>query len=161
MRRSLLIGLFLVVCAAAWAVPARPGRLRYIQPDGSTVLLQFHGDEYAHWVTDAEGRTVEKGEDGFYRMVPFSHRPRVTRSRTVPRAASTNFGDRKVLCVLANFTDSTFVVENPHEAFYNLLNQPGYSANDGTGSVRDYYIDNSLGQYRPEFDVKAGSIPKR
>ena len=62
-----------------------------------------------------------------------------------------------MLCIIANFTDSTFVVENPKEHFFNLLNQPGYSENGAIGSVRDYYLDNSWNGtesvYRPQFDV--------
>ena len=40
-----------------------------------------------------------------------------------------------------------------NKLFNDLLNQKGYSANGGTGSVRDYYRDNSYGQFDPEFVV--------
>ena len=165
--KKLLISL-LALCGAAvmaFAVPALPGRYLYRQPDGTVLTLQNHGDEYFHWTTDAGGRVVEKGADGFYHAVdPGLHQNRV---RQASRASMgrrsiwssyndppvTNFGDRKVLCIIANFTDSTFVIDNPRERFTNLLNQEGYDYNGAIGSVRDYYMDNSNGLYRPVFDV--------
>ena len=50
-------------------------------------------------------------------------------------------GTQKLLVILANFSDT-----NPsysRDAFDNYMNQPNYN---GTGSFRDYYLENSLGQ---------------
>jgi M6 family metalloprotease-like protein len=60
-------------------------------------------------------------------------------------------GTRKGLVILANFTDKKFV--NTKTAFENMLNQEGYTGNGGTGSARDFYIDNSAGKFTPEFMV--------
>lgn len=158
------ISLLFAVSAIALAIPARPGSRTVRQPDGTTITLTLHGDEYCHWVTDANGTIVEKGEDGFWRAsgktVP-QHRTALGRRNIGLRAKwssydtapETNFGDRKILAILVNFTDSTFVIDDPRTRFDNLLNQPGYSENGGYGSVRDYYIENSHGLYRPHFDV--------
>ncbi len=158
------ISLLFAVSAIALAIPARPGSRNVRQPDGTTITLTLHGDEYCHWVTDANGTIVEKGEDGFWRpsgkTVP-QHRTALGRRNIGLRAKwssydtapETNFGDRKILAILVNFTDSTFVIDDPRTRFDNLLNQPGYSENGGHGSVRDYYIENSRGLYRPQFDV--------
>lgn len=163
--KKILTTLLLVLSASlvALAVPANPAKYKYTQPDGTVIVLQNHGDEHFHWTTDANGRIVEKGEDGFYRPVASAvhearrraalGRPRPAAWSSYETAPETNFGDRKILCIIANFTDSTFVIDNPRESFSNMLNQEGYSANGAIGSVRDYYIDNSMGQYRPQFDV--------
>lgn len=163
--KKILTILLLVLSASfvALAVPAHPAKYKYTQPDGSVIVLQNHGDEHFHWTTDESGRIVEKGEDGFYRAVDsaaYEARRRAAAARPRPNAWSsyetapaTNFGDRKILCIIANFSDSTFVIDNPRESFSNMLNQEGYSANGAIGSVRDYYVDNSRGQYRPQFDV--------
>lgn len=154
--------LVLSVSFVALAVPAHPAPFRYTQPDGTVLLLRNHGDEHFHWTTDESGRIVEKGEDGFYRPVDSAvhearkraaRRPRPFAWSSYETAPETNFGDRKILCIIANFTDSTFVIDNPRESFSNMLNQEGYSVNGAIGSVRDYYVDNSQGQYRPQFDV--------
>jgi len=59
----------------------------------------------------------------------------------------------KVLIILVNFSDVQFVTPSPNTAFANLLNQEGYSTNGATGSVRDYLMASSYGQFRPTFDV--------
>lgn len=160
-----ILVLVLGVWVTALAVPAHPGKYRYTQPDGSVVVLQNHGDEYFHWTTDAAGRVVEMDADGYYRPVdPSVHQARVRRASqaAIGRRASwssyetapaTNFGDRKILCILAEFSDIAYTVDNPNAKFTAMLNQTGYSDGGAIGSVRDYYIDNSGGKYRPEFDV--------
>lgn len=57
------------------------------------------------------------------------------------------------LVVLVEFTDVQFTVENPKEYFTRQLNEPGFSDYRGKGSALDYYIDNSNGLYKPQFDV--------
>lgn len=37
--------------------------------------------------------------------------------------------------------------------FERWLNEPGYAVDGGTGSVKDYYRDNSMGQFVPNFTV--------
>ncbi|ADQ79093.1 M6 family metalloprotease domain protein [Paludibacter propionicigenes WB4] len=62
-------------------------------------------------------------------------------------------GSPKSLVILVNFSDKSFVTSTPQISFTNLLNQNGYSANGGTGSARDYFHDNSMGVFNPQFDV--------
>lgn len=62
-------------------------------------------------------------------------------------------GSPKSLVILVNYSDVSFVTPNPNQAFTNLLNQEGYSANGGTGSARDYFKAASFGATSPEFVV--------
>ena len=62
-------------------------------------------------------------------------------------------GTPRSLVILVNFSDNNFKVTAPNTAFTNMLNQPGYSANDATGSAKDYFKDNSMGSFNPQFDV--------
>lgn len=62
-------------------------------------------------------------------------------------------GSPKTLVILINFADKKFVTPNPQEAFWRLLNEPGYSENGATGSAIDYFKACSQGQFVPEFDV--------
>ncbi len=57
----------------------------------------------------------------------------------------------RYLVLLVNFKDVSFVKTNAD--FSNQLNQTGYSQNGATGSVKDYYTDNSMGKFSPQFDV--------
>lgn len=163
MKKIVLSMIVAVLAVSAWAVPADPTPYKYVQPDGSVIVLRNHGDEFFHWTTDELGRVVEKGADGFYRPSNRSFAAMAAQARqqrAVHKAWSsyenppeTNFGDRKVLCIIANFSDSTFILPDPKQHFTNMLNQEGYDYNGAIGSVRDYYIDNSRGLYRPQFDV--------
>ena len=159
------IGLVLGSAIMALAAPANPGPYKVRQPDGSVILLTLHGDEFCHWMTNQSGIIVEKDPDGFWRpsgKAIAQYRTPLQRSAQIQARAKwssydnppvTNFGDRTIPALLINFSDSTFVVDDPKTRFHNLLNQEGYSENGGYGSVRDYYMDNSLGQYRPSFEV--------
>lgn len=62
-------------------------------------------------------------------------------------------GDQKSIAILVNFSDNEFSSEDAHDYFHRLLNEEGFSDYGSIGSVRDYFIDNSLGQFTPSFDV--------
>lgn len=53
-------------------------------------------------------------------------------------------GQRKLLCILIGFPDKAFTKSK--EDFQNLFNQEGYNTDNATGSVRDYYLENSYNQ---------------
>ena len=171
MTKRLILALF-ALCAGfqvMTAVPARPGKFTYTQPDGTKIVLQRFGDEWNHWTTDASGHLVVKGADGFYRTATFTESSLSARRRSVARirrslasrarlraraeGLSLTKGVRHIPVILAAFSDAAFTVESPAEKFDNLLNQEGYSYDGATGSVRDFYVDNSHGAFTPVFDV--------
>lgn len=59
--------------------------------------------------------------------------------------------ESRYLVILVNFSDCAFQFTS--QDFDAWLNEPGYSANGGTGSVKDYYRDNSMGLFVPDFTV--------
>ena len=59
----------------------------------------------------------------------------------------------RIPCILVEFTDIKFEDEEVTGYFDSLLNAEGYSEGMATGSVRDYFRDNSLGAFTPVFDV--------
>ncbi|HEY6915253.1 MAG TPA: M6 family metalloprotease domain-containing protein, partial [Paludibacter sp.] len=76
-----------------------------------------------------------------------------TTAATTPQKTFPLTGSPKSLVILVSFSDLGFITSNPKTAFTNLLNQKGYSANGGTGSAKDYFRDNSMGVFDPQFDV--------
>ena len=166
MMRRLLLSLLLLAAAAAkaMAVPASPAAIRYRQPDGSHVTVQMHGDEFYHYASSG-GKVVELGSDGFWREAakPSPARARQLRMEArrnrkapwmMPRAGSRiSLGEKHFLVLLVEFKDLSFSVADPAGAFSRLLNAEGYSENGGTGSVADYFKDNSSGAFCPVFDV--------
>ena len=157
------------------AVPALPGPFTRTLPDGRKITLQLHGDEFRHWMTDASGQVVKEDGRGF--IVPSSMAEtetllgggaEVNRTRT-GRLESTRRMMRRAAparasvpalhfpLILVQFPDLPFSVAETDElvwkAFDDLANEVGYSANGGTGSIHDFYVDNSLGQTDFYFDV--------
>ncbi len=150
------------------AVPAKRGLIQRVQPDGSTIMVQVHGDEWFHYVTDEKGNILEENESGY--MVRSSATTiaalqekmamaqavkdwTASRRQEEMMLASKVSGSPKIPVILVQFSDKQFTISNPKTAFTNLLTQRGYSANGGTGSVLDYYEDQSRGAYSPEFVV--------
>lgn len=167
MRRILAALIALVLgAAAANAVPATKQIIKYRQSDGSIISLRLHGDENYHYITSGE-KVVALGEDGMFHP---SAKPRYDsekimqrrarleqshkRARSSRRAADPlSIGEKHFLVLLIEFSDLRFTVPDAQAAFSAMLNEPGYSANGGTGSAADYYKDNSNNKFRPVFDV--------
>ncbi len=74
--------------------------------------------------------------------------PRTDRASRMPAATT---GDVKRLVLLIQFSDVKF--QYSQSDFNNMLNQEGYNYNGTPGSARDYFMDQSNGQFRPSFDV--------
>ena len=47
------------------AAPARRGPITVLQPDGKTITVLLHGDEWCHWTTDLDGNLLVTDERGF------------------------------------------------------------------------------------------------
>ena len=47
------------------AAPARRGPITMLQPDGKTITVLLHGDEWCHWTTDLDGNLLVTDERGF------------------------------------------------------------------------------------------------
>ncbi|HRU87102.1 MAG TPA: M6 family metalloprotease domain-containing protein [Tenuifilum sp.] len=60
-------------------------------------------------------------------------------------------GNRKLICILMGYKDKAFT--KTQSDFNNLFNQVGYSTGGATGSVKDYYLENSWGQFNLTVDV--------
>lgn len=77
----------------------------------------------------------------------------LSRSVSAPRMVKSNAETKEseYLVILVNFKDKAMNFKN--EDFTKWLNEPGYSVDGGTGSVKDYYRDNSMGQFIPNFVV--------
>ncbi len=62
-------------------------------------------------------------------------------------------GKRKGLVILVNFKDKAMASIHTQEEWYNFFNQKGYTKNSNSGSVHDYFSEQSYGLLDLEFDV--------
>ncbi len=171
-----LAGIIILSIAGIVALHAKPayrGPLNYVQPDGSEITVYQHGDEYFHWTTNASGEWIAKDSQGKYVPVPALTEEQISARRKSSRrnapaamqqATPINLAPRG-LVVLVNFTDVQFRAENNLTVMRDMHNGDHYShsytyTDRGTaysvkaeGSARQYFIEQSCGQYQPHFDV--------
>jgi M6 family metalloprotease-like protein len=60
-----VLAVSLLVSNTALAIPAYPGAVHEVQPDGTRIELRIRGDEHFNWMEDANGFTVVQ-QDGWY-----------------------------------------------------------------------------------------------
>ncbi len=60
---SVLIGLS---ATGLWAVPAYPGIIDVLQPDGTTLQIKMTGDEHFHYSTTTDGYLVARNAEGYF-----------------------------------------------------------------------------------------------
>ena len=77
------------------------------------------------------------------------------------RAAQYDYSNFKGLVLLVEFDDKSFSRDDYHDIINGMINDVNYTGytntnnrkENFTGSVRDYFSDNSGGKFNPEFDV--------
>lgn len=175
------IKLYLTACllvlglSCAHAVPAKKGVKRTIKlADGTSVVAELKGDEFAsYWqaddgkcyVQDIDSRTFkitdkaqvvnrglakrQKANDE--RIKRFSKRGS---KREITGAFSHFTGTKKGLIILVNFKDVKFGRTHTRAMFDNIANKKGFTNSLGfKGSVKDYFLAQSNGQFELDFDV--------
>lgn len=141
-------------------LPAPDGALHYAVADASGILRC--SDVTAHNAdarTDEE-RTLLAGLDKelIARLAVDMASQSATRTarQRIPAQMVTTFpttGSPKALVLLIEFQDIKFTTPDAHMAFSDLVNKPGYDHNGATGSAFDYFRENSMGVYTPDFEV--------
>ena len=160
MKKFLLCLCAIAFSASLWAVTATPYPFTVTQPDGTTITVRLHGDEYHSYYTTEDGTPLRRLDNGFFiedytvkeNFASIAAQRRASAIR--PRQEATTFplqGQPKSLVLLVGFKDVPF--EQSLEDFNNLLNQSGYDYNGATGSCRDYFIAASDSVFQPQFDV--------
>lgn len=213
-RSLFAIALLLIIATAeVTAVPVYPFPKKMTQPDGTSITIIGHGDEFFSYMTTTDGYTIVKGEDNAYRYaimsgdnavatdilahdvdsrsadekafiaanaegLHFDNNVFATASRRAraqfdtpdtpgtPEAplSNPNFNKEKFrgLLILVNYKDCKLRLgDNSNEEYTRMMNELNYTGFQDpkmgfqryTGSVRDYFNDNTFGQFAPEFDV--------
>lgn len=81
------------------------------------------------------------------------------RAKTLARAQEYDYENFKGLIILVEYNDQDFSRDNYADIIDDMVNQPDYAGYDDTaegrftGSVRDYFYDNSDGIFAPQFDI--------
>ena len=161
MRKTLIISILSIVYIPLFAVPAYRGPYKITQADGSEKTVYVHGDEHFHYMTDAEGTWLKWQDNKLVSAEALSADEIVSRREASPMrvmqrkreaANDINLAPRG-LVILVNFSNLSFAESNTREEFDRMMNEPDYTYQGATGSVKDYFRAQSFGMYDPIFDV--------
>ena len=149
----------------------------YTTADGYTILKTGNGYEYAQKVNghlepsgvlahNANARSAQEKQllshTDTYLVDQQATAEAISNKKKAPqRAEQYDYHNFRGLIVLVEYTDMSFEINNPHEFYDQMVNQKDYKGfydNDGnwvpcTGSLRDYYYDQSGGLFDPVFDI--------
>ena len=204
MKRSAILLTLGLLCLVAQAIPADPRPKTITQPDGTTITVKLHGDEFFHYTTTLDGYTVVKDKRGFYtyaqpdgdRIIASgriardeAHRsladraalastPKHLTDQAMKRSGTQmrqrrqsamrrvgddplmDYGRFRGLIILINYTDKKFTMSEPGQFYNDMVNTHDYTGYtldstrvNMTGSVRDYFYDNSNHIFDPQFDI--------
>lgn len=176
MKKLSITLLLFAMSAMTFAVPARRGLSKTVTlADGTQVKVELRGDEHGHYWQSADGvRYVASETNGIYKVADMEAIRRnasarrktmsAVRAKKMAKAAKTSgaakaspayTGTKKGLLILAQFPDKKFESSHNLALYKQIVNGQDYSdASLGfRGSVRDYFHDQSDGQFDFDIDV--------
>jgi len=164
--------------ASVWAVPARRGYIEKIGPDGQSIKVRLVGDEFGHYFTDNDGRKYIADNTERLAAATEEHITELTARREAryqavnearasrrrvpgvigkfPGSAFPTSGKQKSIVILVEYKDKKFTLGDDAAAleyYQEMLNKDGFNKYGATGSVHEYFIDSSNGQFDCQFDV--------
>ena len=179
MKKIFGIVMLCAVAGSAMAMPARRGGVVRTAEDGTEKIVYLHGDAFCHYMTDAEGNWLnEKSLEPMSEaeksaaMKAHNEKQRVRRIQQKKMIGNEpNIAPRGLL-IMVNFKDKEFTIPRDtvdsmlngvhftrkYELDYTYYDDYGRSAHiqesvKSEGSARQYFQDQSYGQYNPQFDV--------
>lgn len=169
--------------SAAFAVPAKQARKVLTLADGTHVTATQVGDEFMNWWESDNGlKYVERdgvavlantelmAADAAQRRALISAQrsqrmANVLNTFNTPKADGplradiggshiTYTGKKKGIVILVDFTNQKFQDGHDNEYYNRVLNERGFTSDEGyRGSVSDYFLSQSNGQFELDFDV--------
>lgn len=168
MKKIILSIALAMLSLTASAVPARRTQRTLTLSDGTQVTATLSGDENYHYWKTADGRAFVMNEENIPQEISLqqaqsklqakvqarnAHRIAKRTKHKAAWGAETNpiSGERKGLVILVNYKDKK--MQHTQAEYNDYFNKAGYSDNNCTGSVRDYFLSQSYGKFSLDFDV--------
>ena len=68
LKGLLALGVAILSFASAVAVPAYPGKIKAVQPDGTEIEIVLQGDEHFNWARTTDGYTLLRDENNYWAL---------------------------------------------------------------------------------------------
>lgn len=178
MKHLLLASLLGFVSLTAHAVPAKKGVWRMVTlADGTQKRVELRGDEFCSYWVDAEGicYNIDSGSKRYVkvdaknlqlrgsllrakanqdRIERMAKSRRMTVKKSLGQTNGSYFGKKKGLIILVQYKDKKFKFGHNQKMYNRIANETGYANSLGfVGSVKDYFLAQSNGQFELDFDV--------
>ena len=174
MKKIFSILFLCAITVGVMAVPARRGPITRTAEDGTENTVFLHGNAFYHYMTDTEGNWLDETtmkplteEVKAARVQKGQERQQARRAREQKKVGSTLNLAPRGLIILVNFKDKAFVT--PVDTIKNMIDGENFTRNYSysytiygetytehiisSGTARQYFHDQSWGQYNPIFDV--------
>ena len=160
MKKILSIVMLFAAAASAAAMPARREGVVRTASDGTEKTVYLHGDAFYHYMTDGEGNWLDEKT-----LMPLSAEARAARqehgeariaARRRVQQAQMETGTSRLLAprgvvILVSYKDTPFSSTNADMTEWAMGED--YRYNGATGSIHQYFYDQSWGQYDMQIDV--------
>lgn len=167
MKKLISILYFLLLATLVGAVPAKRGVWKTLTlADGTEVRAQLVGDEHGHYWLGVDGQSYNQIDgNALYQRVDAQgiqvkakqRRQQANASRAkrlVKNSAaksSTFHGTKKGIIILVNFSQTSFKTSATY--FQRVVNEKKFSDGNFVGSMCDYFLAQSDGNFELDFDV--------
>lgn len=165
MHRIFLFFLIGFYALTASAVPAKRERCTLTLANGSTIEATWMGDETMHFYLTDDGQCLQEDDNGIAHYADGAVIQKRWKAKALKRQAARDkrtaarrrksgkaiIGSKRGLVILIQFSDTPFYYTNAD--FRSLFNEEGYTDDVNIGSVHDYFLDASYGQFDFTFDV--------
>ena len=165
-KRTSFITTLLMTATLMLAVPAKRGVWQELKlKDGTTVMAELKGDEWCHYWQTADGMCIMSEGDEFTEVEnvdAWKARRRTKSEQAKARRAARKqmhgfpsfIGKKRGLLILVEFTNMKFKSGHDAQFYENVANKVGFMSKEGySGSVHDYFMDQSGGLFDLTFDV--------
>ena len=156
MKKLVGIVMLCAVAVSAIAVPARREGMVRTDANGNEKIVFLHGNEAFHYMTDENGTWLDEET-----LLPMSEEVKQSKvesrkSKAKVRRAKEDTGTDRLLSprgavILVSYQDLAFKQTN--EAMTEWAMGDNYTYNGATGSIHQYFYDQSWGKYDMEIDV--------
>lgn len=178
MKLLMLASLLGFVALSAQAVPAKKGVWRMVTlADGTQKRVELRGDEFCSYWVDDEGvsynldseskRYVRVDANALQlrasqlrakanqdRIARMAKARRMATKKSLGQTNGSYFGKKKGLIILVQYKDKKFKFGHNQKMYNRIANETGYANSLGfVGSVKDYFLAQSNGQFELDFDV--------
>lgn len=173
-RRMWMLTLAMLLSIVMWASPTLKGIYRTIRlNDGTTLKVHQCGDErLGYWMADDGRMFINSNEKGEVKevseaematlrekaMLKTEFRTQNAKRKTQKalnsaQPANSFIGKRKGLIILVEFQNKEFETPDAGTFFNRVINERNFKEGRYVGSVKDYFLDQSYGQFELDFDV--------